>query len=176
LDGVLTGLYYSVISTQIETSDTITITSTANGTVKGCTLATFNRDVAKSIAVAGKGYQRLASSADYSATVSGLVSGEHLWIGVNGMERGPANTNGEDTTYTQITQGLGSAFGHAGGGGAAGIGARAGYKIATDTTETYDRTALALCARCTVLVAFVEVTGGGSTVLDPFGMSGFFGA
>jgi hypothetical protein len=162
LDGVLAGIFYSVITTQIETTDTITITSSANGTGKGATLLTFNRDTSKSIVVAGKGYQRIAGSDAYTVTVSGLPSEEHLWIGVNGMERGPASVNGAGLGYTLITQGTDSAFGAAGGGGDLGIGARAGYKIATDTGETYAATALALCDRCTVLIAFRESSGEGS--------------
>ena len=175
LDGVLTAVFYSVITTQIETSDTITITSIANGTGKGATLLTFNRDTSKLIEVAGKGYERIANVADYSATVSGLASEEHLWIGVNGMERGPANANDKDTAYTLITQGAGASFGHAGGGGDAGIGARAAYLISTGTSETYDRTAQTACDRCTVLVALREVTPAGGVPANPMGMMGFPG-
>jgi hypothetical protein len=175
LDGVLTGVFYSVISTSILTSDTITITSTANGTGKGATLVTFNRDTGKTISVAGKGYERVSNALAYTVTVSGLASEEHLWIGVNGMERGPANVNTIDATFTQITQDTDTAFGHAGGGGDAGIGGRAGYKIATGPSETYDNTGLTQCDRCTALVAFVEVAPAGGGVADPFGMSGFFG-
>jgi hypothetical protein len=162
LDGILVGILYSVVTTQIETTDTITITSTANGTAKGATLVTFNRDSSKTVAVAGKGYQRIAASADYSASVSGLASEEHLWIGINGMEASPANTNAGDVTYTVITQGIQSFFGA--GTGVSAAGARAGYKIATDTGETYDRTALTVADRATALVAFREVAGGGPTV------------
>jgi hypothetical protein len=160
LDGVLVGCLYSTISTQIETSDTITITSTANGTAKGCTLATFNYDTSKTLAVAGKGYERVAAAAAYSAAVSGLASEEHLWIGVNGMELASTNTNTVDSTFTTITQGGLSEFGT----GAGGVGGRAGYKIATDTGETYDRTTLATADRATLLVAFREVAGGGGIV------------
>lgn len=159
LDGVLVGCLYSVISTQIETTDTITITSTANGTSKGATLVTFNRDTAKTIAVAGKGYERITAAAAYSAAVAGLTSEEHLWIGINGMELGSTNTNGVDTTFTTILQGASSEFGTA---DPNGIGARAGYKIATDTGETYDRATLVTADRATLLVAFREVAGGGA--------------
>jgi hypothetical protein len=155
-DGVLAGIFYSVISKQIETTDTITITSSANGTGKGATLLTFNRDLSKVIIVAGKAYERAVNATAYTVTVSGLSSEEHLWVGINGMERGPANVNGVDATYTLITQDTDNAFGHAGGGGDLGIGARAGYKISTGTSETYDNTGLTACDRCTVLVAFVE--------------------
>jgi hypothetical protein len=156
LDGVLCGCFYSVIATQIETSDTITVTSTANGTAKGATLATFNRDAAKTIAVAGKGYERVAVSTAYSASVSGLASEEHLWIGVNAIDINASNTNNPDATFTLITQGGLGAFGPEVAGGA---GARAGYKIATDTGETYDRTAQVSADRATLLVAFKEIAG-----------------
>lgn len=174
LDGVLAGIFYSVITTQIETTDTITITSTANGTAKGAALASFNRDTLKTIAVAGKGYQRIGASADYSASVSGLMSEEHLWVGQNAMEADSGSTNAKDVTFTQISQGGSATWGPTGTG--LGVGARGGYKIATDTGETYDNTAQAIKDRVTVLVAFREVAAGGGTVLDPFGMSGFFGA
>jgi hypothetical protein len=155
LDGVLVGLFYSVITTQIETTDTITITSSAVGTAKGCTLATFNRDTSKLIGVAGRGYERVAASAAYSATVSGLPSEEHLWVGINAIENDPSNTNGADVAYTLITQGAVGSFGPAGGGDT-NVGARAGYLISTGTTETYDRAALSTQDRATLLVAFNE--------------------
>jgi hypothetical protein len=175
LDGVMAGLFYSVITTDILTSDTITITSTAVGTAKGCTLATFNRDTSKTVGVAGKGYQRVAASASYTATVSGLTSEEHLWIGVNAMENDATNTNQTDASYTLITQGATNSFGTTGLGDV-NVGARAAYLISTGTTETYDRASLSTQDRATLLVAFREITGGaGTTVTDPFGMSGFFG-
>lgn len=163
LDGVMVGCFYSTIATQIETTDTITITSTAVGTAKGCTLITFNYDTSKTIAVAGKAYERVAASAAYTVTVSGLSSEEHLWIGVNGMEADANNTNTTDSTFTVITQGTTALFGPTGG-GATNVGARAGYKIATDTGETYDRTTLSAQDRATLLVAFREVAGGGPVV------------
>jgi hypothetical protein len=161
LDGVLAGIFYSTITTQIETTDTITITSSANGTAKGATLATFNRDTSKQTMVAGKGYERIAASAAYSVSVSGLPSEEHLWIGVNAIEGDNISSNGADTTYTLITQGGLGSWGPTGG-SAANVGGRAGYKIAVDTGETYDRSALATLDRCTILVAFRESTGEGS--------------
>lgn len=164
LDGVLVGCLYSVIATQIETTDTITITSTANGTGKGAALATFNRDTAKTIAVAGKNYERVAASTAYAVTVSGLDSEEHLWIGINAMEAGPANTNGVDATFTTLNQGGSGSWGHVVGGGDSAIGARASYRIATDTTETYNNTGLVSADRATLLVAFREVTAGGAVV------------
>jgi len=162
LDGVLAGIFYSVITTQIETTDTITITSSANGTAKGATLLTFNRDTSKLIVVAGKGYQRVAASAAYSASVSDLPSEEHLWVGINAMEADPNNTNTQDATFTVILQGAGSNFGPTGGADT-NVGARAGYKIATDTGETYNNTALITADRCTILVAFRESSGEGSS-------------
>lgn len=155
LDGVMAGVYYTTITTQIETTDTITITSTANGTAKGCTLVTFNRDTAKVVGVAGKGYERVAAAAAYSASVSGLASEEHLWIGVNAIENDPTNTNGADVAYTLITQGATASWGPTGGGDT-NVGARTAYLIATGTSETYDRATLSTQDRCTVLVAFVE--------------------
>lgn len=175
LDGVLAGIFYSTITTNILTSDTITITSTANGTAKGCTGATFSRDTAKVVGVAGKGYERVAAAAAYSVTVSGLANEEHLWVGLNAIENDPNNTNGEDTTYTLIKQGTLSLFGPTGGGDT-NVGGRAAYKIATGTSETYDRTSLSTQDRVSILVAFNESTPpGGGGIIDPFGMTGFFG-
>jgi hypothetical protein len=158
-DGVLVSCLYSVITTQIETSDTITLThALTNTSSKGATLLTFNYDTAKTIAVAGKGYERVAAATAYSAAVSGLPSEEHLWVGINGIDVDPANTNGADTVFTLITQGTIGSF------GAGTAGARAGYRIATDTGETYDRTALVSADRATLLVAFREVAGGAPVV------------
>jgi hypothetical protein len=163
LDGVLAGVYYSTTTTQIETTDTVTVTSTANGTAKGLTLASFNYDTSKTIAVAGKGYERVAAATAFTVTVSGLTNEEHLWIGLNAIEGDANNTNSSDATFTAITQGAGSNFGPTGG-SLTNVGARAGYKIAVDTGETYDRTALTALDRATILVAFREVAGGGPVV------------
>jgi hypothetical protein len=176
LDGMLNGIFYSIITTQIETTDTITITSTSNGTAKGATLCAFNRDTAKAVGVAGKGYERITASAAYSASVSGLTSEEHLWIGHNGMETDRTAVNTKDTTFTQISSGGLASWGPSGGSNT-NVGGRGGYKIATDTGETYDNSGLSSQDRVTILVAFNESGGGGGgTVLDAFGMSGFFGA
>jgi hypothetical protein len=155
LDGVLAGIFYSVITTQIETGDTITVTSTANGTAKGCALATFNRDTGKVINVVGVGYERIAASAVYSASVSGLASEEHLWIGTNAVEADRDVANNKDATFNNILQGGSGAWGP-GGADIANVGGRGGYKIATDTGETYDNTAQSTRDRVTILVAFNE--------------------
>lgn len=155
-DGLIAGVYYSVITTQIETTDTITVThSSALGVFKGLTLAAFNRDTAKGVAVAGKGYDRGSSTTAYTITVSGLTNEPHLWVGENGMERSPGDLNTADGDYTQFSQGGTFNWG-AGFGASAAIGGRGGYRIFTSTTETYDRTALSSADRCTVLVAFRE--------------------
>lgn len=155
LDGLLAGEFYSVITTQIETTDTITVThSSVLGAAKGLTLTAFNRDTAKGVEVAGKAYVRAAAATSYSVTVSGLTSEPHLWVGQNGIEGTPFDTNTRDTAYTEITQGA-AAFWGAGTGGA-GVGARGGYLISTGTTETYNASGLATLDRCTVLVAFRE--------------------
>lgn len=171
LDGVLAGFYYSVIATQIETTDTITITSTAAGTAKAATLAAWSRDGSKTIAVAGKNYQRAAAANSYTVTVGSLTSEEHLWIGMNAVEADIGGLNGQDDDFsTTITQGGSINI------GSVGVYARAGCKITTSTTETYNRSSLDTYDRCTVLVAFKEVAATGGEILDPFGMSGFFGA
>lgn len=155
-DGLLAGIYYSVITTQIETTDTITVThSSALGVFKGLTLAAFNRDTTKGVAVAGKGYDRGSSTTAYTITVSGLTNEPHLWVGENGMERTPSDVNSIDGDFTQFTQG-GTANWGAGSGGSLALGGRGGYRIVTSTTETYDRTTLSAADRCTVLVAFRE--------------------
>jgi len=175
LDGVLNGIFYSVITTQIEVTDTITITSTANGTSKGCALASFNRDTAKTIEVVGQASQRQEAVTSYSVTVSGLNSEEHLWIGQNIREGDRNGTNGIDATFTAILQG-GAAWGGTGG-GTGNVGGRGGYKISTGTSETYDANFLASSDRCDQLVAFRETTaGGGAAAVDPMGMMGFFGS
>jgi hypothetical protein len=156
LDGVLAGIFYSVITTQIETTDTITISSTGDGTAKGCTLATFNRDTTKVVGVVGRGYERIAGSAAYSASVSGLVSEEHLWIGLNAMEAAADDTNAQDSSFSAILQGANQHFGPTGGGDT-NVGARAAFKIATDTGETYDQSInVSTQDRATLLVAFNE--------------------
>lgn len=154
-DGLLVGIFYSVIRVQIETTDTITITSAAAVTAKSATLATFNRDTGKAIYVAGRGYERVAAATAYSAGVSGLASEEHLWVGINGMEADPGNVNDQDSTFTLIMQGVESNLGVALG-GTQGLTARTAYKIATDTAETYDRASLGSADRATALVAFNE--------------------
>jgi hypothetical protein len=174
LDGVLAGVFYSVITTQIETTDTITITSTAVGTAKGATLATFNRDTAKTINVAGKGYERVGASSAYTVTVSGLASEEHLWIGLNAMEADASAVNVSASTFTLIMQGAGSSFGPTAG-DITNVGGRAAYKISTGTTETYANTGVSTRDRCTILVAFNEVAAGGAVAVNPFGMMGFYG-
>jgi hypothetical protein len=161
-DGIINGIYYSIITTQIETSDTITLTvASATGTMsRALTLCAFNRDAAKTIAVAGKVYARDAAATSYSVTVSGLDLEEHLWIGHNAHEDSAGATNNADSTsfggpngnILQATSPWGT-----GGGGSANTASRGGYFINTDTTQTYNTTGLENADRVTTLLAFKEV-------------------
>jgi len=177
LDGILAGVYYSVVATQIETSDSITVTLTANATSKGAALAAFNRDTSATISVPDKQYQRIAASADYTVTISGLASQEYLFIGHNTMETSTGSTNNVDLDYGGVAGNIlqgGGPWGTSGG-GAANTAGRGGYRILTATGDTFNRTGNAVADRVTILAAFKETAAAGGTVLDPFGMSGFFG-
>jgi hypothetical protein len=182
-DGVLNGVFYSVITTDILTSDTVTVTvASSTGTCsRAATLCAFNRDAAKTIGVAGKAYERVAAATTYSVTLGSLANEEHLWIGHNAMEDSAGSTNNADFTgfggpLGNITQGGGVQGWGTISGGDENTASRGGYVISTGTTETYNTTGLTSADRVIVLVAFNEVAGAGGTALDPMGMSGFFGA
>ena len=177
LDGLVAGIYYTITTTTISTSDTITITAIANATAKGGHLSSFNIGGGSTVSVAGKAYQRVTATGTYTVTLSGLAGGtEYLWIGTNAHESSDGGTNNVDTIdFTQINHaGVGDAWGTSGG---SDVSARAGYRIATETTNTYNTSGNAVTDRVSILVAFQENAAvGGATILDPFGMRGFFGA
>jgi len=165
---------YSVITTQIETTDTITLTMSANSRAHGVALATFNISGGSTIEVAGKDYT-IQVNTSYTTTVSGLTSEEHLWIGTHTAALTAAQLGAKDSAYTAITQGGAATWGATGTESAF---AGGGYVISTGTSETYDNAGpLTNGGRVTILVAFKEVAaGGGAGAGDPFGMSGFFGS
>lgn len=148
---LLAGVYFSVISTQIETSDTITVTFTQAATAKAVTLAAFN--ITDTPEVVGKDYETATATA-YTTTLSGLTSEEHLWIGHNTANSGNSAVIGaKDAAYTSITQGAGTVWS-----GAAGAGGTGAYLISTGTSETYDNAGpLTNGGRASILVAFHEV-------------------
>lgn len=149
--GLAGGVYYSVITTQIETSDTITLTIDSSQSGKGVTLASFNFGAGNTISVAGASTGQVGAATSYSETVSGLDNEEHLWIGFNGAAMAPgAGANGRDSAYTAITQGGGAEW------GTTGHCSAGGYLIETSTTQTYDNTSLQSIQRVAALVAFKE--------------------
>lgn len=159
LDGVLAGIFYTLVTTQIETTDTITIThSSALGVAKGATLTAFNRDTAKGVQVAAKGYQRVAASTSYNVVISGLSSAPRLWVGHNAIENSSDQLNTRDTAYTVIQQAAANGWGpFLGSPSTAHVGGRGGYLIQTGTGQDYNNSALLSADRATVLVGFEEV-------------------
>jgi hypothetical protein len=158
LDGVLGGIFYTVITTQILTSDTITITSTAVGTGKGGHVGTFTFGAGTTIEVAGKAYQRTTAgnATSYSVTLGSLTNEEHLWVGYNTHEASDGATNNTDPDFTTFSH---DAANDAWGPSGTGPSARAAYLIETGTTQTYAASGLQSADRVTILAAFREVAG-----------------
>lgn len=96
-DGTANSIWYSIITTQIETTDTITLTTSANEAEKIiCAIEVTFDNATNTIAIAQVGVGQNA----IQASVSSLTSREYLLIGAGGA-RGSDNAKTPDADYTE---------------------------------------------------------------------------
>jgi hypothetical protein len=155
--GAHASIWYSVLTTGLATSDTITITNTTTNYARCAVAQPFSKDATNSVQVAATA-QGVGDAAGSSATISGLPSKQYLFVGAGAHE---------NAANMVVTMAGGSAvlFGQqftSGGSATTNIGGIGGRKIATLTGETLSTASTS--DNVLAFVAFEEIT---STIQVP---------
>ena len=176
--GVTVAVFHALMSSAVLTSDTVTLTVSSAVVAKGAGLFEVSIGGGNVLSLASANGNNAAAGTSFSVAISGLTSKEYLWVGVPSAEAssstGQADVAPGDGAGWPATVVCGTS---AGAGATDNVIARPRTRISTTTTETFANAGpLTARDRATMLMAYEEVAAGGGTVLDPFGMSGFFGA
>lgn len=133
LDGVTSSIFYSILTTQLTTGDTVTLTVSANVTSKIISLAEFTIAGGSTLSVpttVGVSRNELASGGtDLDAVFSGLSSSEYLIVSSAALETAAVSTWANDSDYTTLYDQASAASGFT-------IWGSSQYRIATLTGDT----------------------------------------
>lgn len=141
--GATTGIYFSKITTALATTDAVTVTFNGSPVSKAVMLHEFSIGTGKVVAVAGTPATQSGTAAQaVSMTISGLVSGEYLWLGGLAVEGPSGDAFTQDTQYSGMTR-----AGTSGGLAASNMTVDDGFRIFTGTTDTYNGTTMLGSAR-----------------------------
>jgi hypothetical protein len=132
--GVCAASFFSLLTTALETSDSITVTSTSAQTAKDMHVEEYSVAVGSVVVLetssVGTGFNTTPS-----ASVSGLASREYLFVGHVGVERSDDGTWSQDADYLPSTGFLSFT---SGAGQETNVTDVRGYRIATLTGDTYN--------------------------------------
>lgn len=167
--GATHALWFTLVSTQIDTTDAITLTLSTNAVAK--VLMVFECTITGStVQVADDGIASAfqeSTTATPSVATSGMTSQEYLHIGAMAVED-ETLTWTEDADYTNVFASEGVSSGPAGG-AASNVTGFLGYRIATLTGDTFAPSYGASRDIAIALVAFEEVAGGTTFFITPGG-------
>lgn len=157
-DGATGSLWWTKVTTQIDTGDTVTFDVDSAVTAKCIGLFEVTVSAGNTIQLAGSTFLEATGNNPGPLTLSGLPSKEYLLIGAAHSE-GNGITWTEDADYTNVyaAEGFTSA---AGGVATERVRVRIGYRIATLTGDTFQPTGLGNADHALALVAFEEVASG----------------
>jgi hypothetical protein len=147
-DGATTAILYSVVATQIETSDEITFTG-ANVAAKAIGADQFS--VGSTDIQVGDNNGAAATSSDISVGTGTITSQEYLFVVNTAYEYATGSFDSEDADYTTLTT-----FGTSGGGPTGNVQSWGAYRIATTTSDQYDAVLSGARDFATAIVAFNE--------------------
>lgn len=156
--GAHAGVFYTVITTQLTTSDSVTVTTSTNVTAKAMRLTEFS--FSGSVEIESDGAGSSTTTNNISLTLSGANAG--LWIGA-GASESAVTTGTLDADYTHPGD-----VRTTGGSDATNIRLRMGYRIASLSSDNFSNSTGATSTdHAGVLVAFreVAVAGGWGQIL-----------
>ena len=133
-DGVTHSSWWSKITTQILTTDTIQLTL-ANAVTSKCLGAFVFSITGSAVSLVGANSTVGTGTTLPSTTLSDLTSAEYLWVGSIGTEGPNGDTFTQDGDYANNTS-----FGTTGSSAAGNVSCRFGSRIYTGTTDTYNPT------------------------------------
>jgi len=172
-DGVTSSLWISQLTTEILTSDTITLTVSTAVTAKTMSAHEFSAGAGNTWSVAGQN-AAVGNTATPSVTISGLPSQEYLFLGQIGIEGPEADTFTDDPDYLWKIR-----TATYGGSPTSNIVANFSHRIATLTGDTYNPTLDPARDWATILGAIKEAPAPGvseTITAKEFPMSYFMGA
>lgn len=156
-DGATIAVFYSVLTTQLTTSDTVTVNYSGNVTAKArASLRSFTLGAGSSISIAGTVQTLANDNANAgSMTISGLSNGEYLFVRAIASE---TDTSGISVTTNYTT--LGSTTSGTGGSEKGHMAVDGEFRIVTATGDTSAPTMTDTTAdRASLYIAFQEVGG-----------------
>ncbi len=159
--GVTVSLWVSKLTTQLATTDTITLTVSSAVTAKAISVEEFTVAAGKTYSLVGAD-QNEGSGTGPTAAVSGLSSAEYLLIGMPGWEGTTADVSTFDADYTTF-----GTTGTSGGGATSNVAMWPGRRVATLTSDTFAVTLGAARDWADVLGAIQEVDEGAPPPVEP---------
>lgn len=134
-DGAMASIWYCKVAGRIETTDSITVNFASNRTAKAVSLAVVRPALGATISVEGGNHQTSADGTAVSVALSGLTSGEYLWLGMSGVEGPAGDVITGDPDYTDVTR-----AGTTGGAAASNITNNPEVRIFTGSSDTFNQT------------------------------------
>lgn len=177
-DGVTHSLWWTKVTTQIDTSDSITFTGDTAVTAKVIAVWEVTVGAGNTVQVAAGGtvfLEETATTNPAALVLSGLNSKEYFFVGVMTAEEETVPwTESSSDAFTNVFASEGISSGPAGG-VATNVTVFAAYRIATATGTTFDvNYPGTTCDKALAVIAFEEVTVGGTghtaTQTDPEGL------
>src|SRR5574341_1371608 len=153
-DGVTASLWATKVTTQINTTDSITLTLASAVTAKLIQLQKTRVAAGKTFSFVNKASAG-ANSTSPSVTLSGLTSAEYLWFALYGWEGVAGDASTYDADYTAF-----GASGTSGGSAVSNVADESGYRIFTGTSDTFAPTLGNARDWAACLVAVEEYTPG----------------
>lgn len=161
-DGVTGSLWWTKVTTQIDTTDTVTFNVDSAVTAKVIGLFGVTVGAGQTIQLVQSAFEEFLGTATTGMTLSSLPSKEYLLLGICWNESNQLIWT-EDADYTNVyaAEGIGST----GGGATTNVTLEVGYRIATLTTDTFDVGGLINTDHAAAFFAFEEVAEAGAAVV-----------
>ncbi len=156
--GATAAMFFTKVTTQLVSGDTVTITFSSAVTAKAATTSLFSIGAGNTVTVDGQasGTPEEATTAP-SATISGITAADRLWIACTAVEGPTGDTLTEDSApYTSTTR-----AGTTGGGAATNMTVNGAWKIQSVASDTYNPT-LGTARDCAQVFAVLKEAAAGT--------------
>lgn len=152
-DGVLGAFFYTVVTSQLSSGGTITVTNSSSETAKVAAAWEFTIGAGSTLAVEQTAVVNAASGQPGAISLSSMTSREYLLLTGIFMESNGATMSAQDSDYNTAH----FAVSAAGGASAARVGIHSAFRIATLTDDTYDATLSTGAQHVQIMAALYEV-------------------
>lgn len=133
--GVTVGIFYCLVTTELPSGGTITVTNDVSQTAKAVGAAKFTKGTGSVVSVAGTSFVVNNATDPSDVTISGLASREYLWLWGMGAEGPQTDAYTFDADYSASASG-----GTTGGAADSNMHVRGRNRIFIGTTDTVETT------------------------------------